>query len=119
MEGAARLPELFGRSPSEPPSARALGQHNEELILAHRLVQLSADRAGLLAAEQLAPSLRAVLLTRTEYGSLLDTAFEHGLFHALALRQGEGPAFVNLSVRVRALIAFYLAPDFDALLASR
>jgi hypothetical protein len=110
---AARLPELFGRN-AETQSP-ALGQRNEELIAAHRLVQLTADRGGLVVAGDLAASLRAMLLTRADYRAVLDAAQEAGLFPALSARRTASPAFADLVVRVRALIAFYLSADFDAL----
>lgn len=110
---AARLPEFFGRN--NDVQNPALGQRNEELIAAHRLVQLTADRGGLVVAGSLAASLRAVLLTRADYREVLDAAQERGLLPALAARRTASPAFANLLVRVRALIAFYLSPDFDAL----
>jgi hypothetical protein len=111
--GAARLPELFGRSAAA--ASPALGQRNEELIAAHRLVQLTADRGGLVIAGDLAAALRAVLLTRADYRELLDAAREQGLMPALNGRRSASPAFADLLLRVRALIAFYLSADFDAL----
>jgi hypothetical protein len=110
---AARLPELLGRN--NDAATPALGQRNEELIAAHRLVQLTADRGGLVVAGDLAGSLRAVLLTRADYREVLDATRETGLMSALSARRTASPAFADLLVRVRALIAFYLSPDFDAL----
>jgi hypothetical protein len=110
---AARLPELFGRNTET--TSPALGQRNEELIAAHRLVQLTADRGGLVVAGDLAASLRAVLLTRADYREVLDATQENGLLAALAARRTASPAFADLLLRVRVLIAFYLSPDFDAL----
>lgn len=108
--GALRLPELFGgRSGSGEP----LSQRNEELILAHRLVQLSADRAGLAIAQDLGGALRAMLLTRAEYRELVNVAASEGLVTALEARRAQSPAVADLLLRVRAIIAFYLSPEFD------
>jgi hypothetical protein len=110
---AGQLPELFSRETERQNPA--LGQRNEEFIAAHRLVQLTADRAGLVAAGDMQAALRAVLLTRSDYGALLADARERGLLSALAVRRSVNPAFADLLVRVRALLAFYLSSDFDAL----
>ncbi len=110
---AAKLGELLGRDDERP--SPALGQRNEELILAHRLVQLTADRAGLVAAQDLRAALRSVLLTRADYREVLLDAEGRGLLPALAARRTASAAFADLLVRVRALIAFYLSSDFDAL----
>jgi len=100
--------------PARSQEQAALGSRNEELIAAHRLVQLSADRAGLVAAGDLSAALRAMLLTRADYRELLDAAAHAGLWRALAERRHTSSAFADLVVRVRALVAFYLSHDFDA-----
>ncbi|HLV66490.1 MAG TPA: hypothetical protein VKY73_11790, partial [Polyangiaceae bacterium] len=114
-EAAERLERLFGSRGAS--LGRALGQRNEELIAAHRLVQLSADRAGIVLAAHFASALRALLLTRADYRQVLLATADTGL-DAVLLRQPAGdPATADLVVRIRALVAFYLSPDFDVLLA--
>jgi hypothetical protein len=110
--GALRLPELFAERGASG-SAEPLSQRNEELILAHRLVQLSADRAGLAIAQDLGGALRAMLLTRTDYRDLVDAAAKSGLSQALKARESHSLAVQDLMLRVRAIIAFYLSPEFD------
>lgn len=110
-EGAAKLPDLMAHDADS--ESLALGKRNEELIAAHRLVQLTADRAGLVAARDLKSALRALLLTRAEYRPVLDDSRTRGLVAALAQRRAESPAISDLLVRVRALAAFYLSPEFD------
>jgi len=111
---AGRLPEWIGdTTPNEGP---AIGQRNEDLIAAHRLMQLSADRAGLIACRNLCAAVRAVLLTRADYRELLQAAQTDGLFRALAERHPGDPALQDLELRLRALIAFYLSFDYDAVL---
>jgi hypothetical protein len=111
--GALRLPELF--EPRVASSSEPIGQRNEELILAHRLVQLSADRAGLAIAQDLGGALRAMLLTRADYRELASAAAANGLVHALEARRSHSPAVADLMVRVRAVVAFYLSSDFEML----
>ncbi len=114
VEAADLLEKLVGGRKSS--LSRALGQHNEELIGAHRLVQLSADRAGLVLAPHLPSALRAILLMRADYRDLFTLAREVGLATALQRRPLAEPAMADLIVRIRSLAAFYLSPDFDAVL---
>lgn len=58
-----------------------------------------------------------MLALRTEYRLILEASLDRGLVPALA-REPETPAVTDLRVRIRALIAFYLSPDFDALAPS-
>lgn len=94
-----------------------LSRFNEELVTAHRIMQLTADRAGLLLADDLASALRAILLLRPDYRNLLERATGEGLLPAL-LKPGDkeqGPEHRDLVRRVRALISFYLSPDYGLL----
>ncbi|HEY8947099.1 MAG TPA: hypothetical protein VIM73_22800, partial [Polyangiaceae bacterium] len=113
-EGALVLDQLFGTGKSREPG---LGQRNEELIAAHRLVQLSADRAGLVACRSLRAALRATLLGRAEYHSILHASRQVPLFEALDEAEGSA-ALADLRVRLRALVAFHLSPEFDRVAGS-
>ena len=53
-----------------PPSA--LSHVNENLLAAHRLMQMSADRAGLVLCGDLRASLRGLLLVRPDTRAVLD-----------------------------------------------
>ncbi|HET9954731.1 MAG TPA: hypothetical protein VFQ61_09505 [Polyangiaceae bacterium] len=117
-EGAARLPELFGSRTSGEGPTSTLARANEELIAAHRLVQLTADRSGLVCANSLHAALRCMLLTRSDYHTILATTAQAGLRKALFESGSQDPAAQDLAFRVRALIAFYLSDDFDTLTAS-
>ncbi|HYO93261.1 MAG TPA: hypothetical protein VER33_02065, partial [Polyangiaceae bacterium] len=110
-DGAGKLEQWL----SSPRPELALGQRNEELIVAHQLVQLTADRAGLVACANLRAALRAMLLSRSDYRVLLETSSERGLVPALTERERTHLGFSDLHTRVRALVAFYLSPDFEAL----
>lgn len=113
-EGALKLEKWFGTVRARESG---LAQRNEELIAAHRLVQLSADRAGLIAAGDLVAAFRAMLLSRSEYHELLAESRRRGLLVALGDERTDTPARADLRVRLRALIAFYLSSDFDVLTA--
>jgi hypothetical protein len=115
-EAADRLEKLVGGRKNS--LSRALGQHNEELIGAHRLVQLSADRAGLVLAPHLPSALRTILLTRADYRELFLLAHEIGLSQALERRPLAEAPMADLLVRIRSLVAFYLSADFDSIVSN-
>ena len=90
-----------------------LSRVNEELVAAHRVMQLTADRAGLLLAQSLPRALRAILLTRADYRQLLEASETDGLDKLLGQRESDGKmTHQDLAVRVAALISFYLSDDF-------
>jgi hypothetical protein len=92
---------------------------NEELLVAHRLMQLSADRAGLVIAGSLQGAVRAILLTRADYASLREPDPQLALLTALEQEVSAGSsAFIDLSVRIGALCAFYVSEDYATLRAA-
>jgi hypothetical protein len=98
------------------PTRTELTLANEELLVAQRLMQLSADRAGLLLADSLRAAVRAILLTRAEYAPLLRPEPEAPLLASLERRARAGSAaFADLSVRIGALTAFYVSEDYATL----
>ena len=96
--------------PASPPSA--LSHSNETLVAAHRLMQMSADRAGLLLSGDLRASLRALLLVRPETRTLLDAMCERDLVSVLLDADKNSALHGDLIVRVAALLDFYLGEDY-------
>jgi hypothetical protein len=103
-----------------PPRLDAdLTPANEELLVAHRLMQLSADRAGLVIAGSLQAAVRAILLTRADYASLREPDPHLPLLTALKQEVSAGSSvFIDLSVRIGALSAFYVSEDYAHLRAA-
>jgi hypothetical protein len=91
---------------------------NEELVAGHRLMQLSADRAGLILAGDPHAAVRAMLLVRADHLEQL-AAFEDGGVPALvrALDIAHQVAHQGLAVRLGALLSFYLSDDYPQLRA--
>ncbi len=95
-----------------------LSRINEELVAAHRVMQLTADRAGLLLAGDPCAAVRGLLLQRPDHRQLIGDAERDGLDNVLARRDPSGAiAHQDLAVRVAALIAFYLSDDYQKLRA--
>ena len=96
-----------------PPSA--LSHINENLVAAHRLMQMSADRAGLVLSGDLRASLRALLLVRPDTRALLGAMVERDLVTVLLEGEADGALRADLMVRIAALLDFYGSEDYLAL----
>ena len=92
---------------------------NEHLVVAHRVMQLSADRAGLVLAQDIRPALRAMLLIRRDYRAEIPSIERKGLATVLGVRTEDGHmAYQDLAVRIAALLSFYLSDEFVRLRAA-
>ena len=110
---------VAARLSRRPRSSNDLTPANEELLIAHRLMQLSADRAGLVIAGHFRASVRAILLTRSDYAALSHPNPALPLLAALEREVCSGSnVFADLSIRLGALAAFYVSEDYAALRAS-
>jgi hypothetical protein len=87
-----------------------------DLLVACRVMQLSADRAGLLLAGDLKASVRGMLLTTPAGREVLGRASRHGLRWALHRQDADGePVPTQLALRVAALLAFWLSDEYPTL----
>jgi hypothetical protein len=109
FERGQRKPQRSG------PTDSALSLVNENLVAAHRLMQMSADRAGLVLCGDLRASLRGLLLLRPDYRTLLDAIEQRDAVSVLALDEGREMMRADLVVRVAALLEFYVTDDYLAL----
>lgn len=109
-----RLSSAF--SPGAGPENPTLSARHDDLIAAARVMQLTADRAGLLLAGDLRAALRAIFLTSPDLWPELPVAARHGLARSLARRDPSGRILLQgLALRVAALLSFYLSEDYAAL----
>jgi hypothetical protein len=117
FSGRVRSGLMIVPSP-RPINEGVLSRINEELVAAHRVMQLTADRAGLLLAGDLRSAVRGLLLLRRDHRQLLLEAERDGLDAVLARRDPGGTIeHQDLAIRVAALIAFYLSDDYEKLRA--
>jgi hypothetical protein len=93
----------------------ALSLVNENLVAAHRLMQMSADRAGLVLCGDLRSSLRGLLLARPDYLALLEAMEQRGIVEVLVSGDGKEAMRADLIVRVAALLEFHAGVDYVAL----
>ena len=119
---AAKVFETAGRllpsGASKAPVETSLERRSEELVAAHRVTQLTADRAGLLLCGSPTSAVRTMLIARPEYLAELTVASEQGLAAAVTRRDGSGQLLHGeLATRVCALLGYYLSDDYTALRA--
>ncbi len=93
-----------------------LGDDASRLLAAHRVLQLTADRAGLVLAGDLRAALRAMLRQSERLQAEWPVIRERGLRGALGRRDPAGkPLWPHLAARVAALVSFWLSEDYAAL----
>lgn len=98
------------------PGVEGLGAAQEELVAAARVMQLTADRAGLLLCGDLRAAIRAMLLVRSDHKEELAVAERDGIEVVLAERRGDGVmVHQDLAIRVAALVSFQLSEDYARL----
>ncbi|MFO7563560.1 MAG: hypothetical protein R6X02_13015, partial [Enhygromyxa sp.] len=103
--------------------AHSLVSDNSQVIAAHRVMQLSADRAGLLVCGDPRAAIRAMFAVNPAYLSSWPLVVSHGLRAALTreLRDDdprERERLEDLAVRVAALLSFYLSDEYAQLRAA-
>jgi hypothetical protein len=98
------------------PKETEVGDRESELLATCRLMQLTADRAGLVLCGDPRAALEAIFLTSGEYRAELPLVRRHGLTKTLS-RRGEDGEVMNqaLAIRLAALFSFYLSADYQAL----
>lgn len=85
----------------------------KELLSAFRVMQLSADRAGLLLSGDLKSSVRAMFITHKKLFRELSHAEELGLDRFLSRTDEKGEMmFQEPAIRIAALFSFYLSDDY-------
>jgi len=88
-----------------------IGAMAGELLATHRVMLLTADRAGLLLNRDLHAALRALFLESASTAAELSVAQLMGLPACLARAEFDD----TLALRVSSLLSFYLSADWDAL----
>ena len=107
----------FWTSSSEKGTEENLSVENSQLLAAHRAMQLTADRAGLLLSQDILATLRSMFLGHSSLEPELAIAARSGLISCLSRKDQDGkPMFPDLAIRSATLIAFWLSPDYELLL---
>ncbi len=89
-------------------------EKEEKLLATSRLMEITADRAGLMFCCDLQSAVRSIFLNSQRFIADLPIAERYGLMEVLRRRNDQGE-FVNqdLAIRISALFSFYLSGDYD------
>jgi len=89
---------------------------NDKLVVAHRVMQLTADRAGLFFCGDLIAAVRSMFLTSRAYQPELYIAQKNDLVTCLKRCDEKGNYILqDLAIRIGSLISFYLSDDYQQL----
>lgn len=88
-------------------------ENKQQLLAASRLMQFTADRAGLLLSGDLKSAVRAILITGKSNFEYLNEISEKGLYNFLT-EQNSDETFKHqdMAVRLTNLFSFYISEDY-------
>lgn len=91
----------------------------QEMLVTSRLMELTADRTGLLFSGDIVSSIKAIFINSAVYRPYLDVVKRYGL-NDLLKKTDENGAFIyqDLTIRLSALFAFYLSDEYSKLRAT-
>ncbi len=91
-------------------------EKKQELIAIARMLQLTADRSGLLFTGDLKSAIRTIFLTSKTYSQEFDVANRYGINEFLLSKDNNGN-YKNqeLAIRFASLFSFYLSDDYEDL----
>lgn len=102
-----------GKEKEPEPEQRGLAEDNDKLLAAFRVMQLTADRSGLVLCGDIRAAVRAIFLCSRQYQAELSRMERHGLAEVLDQRNSDGDVVnQDLAIRLAALCSFYLSNDY-------
>lgn len=89
-------------------------QKREEIIAISRMMQITADRVGLLFCDDPVSAVRSVFLSSKNLVSQIPTIQKYGL-NSFLLKKDENENYVNLNFAIRfaSMFSFWLSDDFE------
>ncbi len=108
---------IGGKNKDAPPAVRrGLSEDEQNLISAFRVMQLTADRVGLLLCGDAGAAVRAMFKSRPTLAPELYLAESMGLSSFLGRINEKGELlFQDLAIRLAALFSFYLSREYETL----
>jgi hypothetical protein len=89
---------------------------NSDILLSSRLLQINADRLGLLCSGDISASISAMLKMQQNCQTISDRIKTKGLLNLLNEKDNNNmPVHKDFAIRIASLFAFYLSDDFDIL----
>lgn len=109
-DAALRLTEYYGKK------GKTKKENQKSLLAASRLMQYTADRAGLLVCGNLASAVRAVLLTEKFDNNPLDEIKNTSLKEFLLKQNSDGTfKYQKTALRIANLYSFWFSEDYELL----
>ncbi len=91
-------------------------EEQQQFLATSRIMQLSADRAGLLFCDDLKAAVRSMFLVSRYYINELPTAERYGLIELLTKQNEDGTyKYQELAIRLAAMFSFYLSDEYHKL----
>lgn len=91
-------------------------EEQQQFLATSRIMQLSADRAGLLFCDDLKAAVRSMFLVSRYYINELPTAERYGLIELLTKQNEDGTyKYQELAIRLAAMFSFYLSDEYHTL----
>lgn len=110
VKTASQIIALY--SADKSPADKTNEKQNE-LLATTRVMQLTADRAGLVISGEPKAALRAIFHTSEYYNQHWQEVKDKGLIDVLSTKSENGSLrFADLSIRITALFAFYLSDEY-------
>jgi hypothetical protein len=89
---------------------------NDKLVVAHRVMQLTADRAGIVFCGDISAAVRSMFLTSRTYQPELYLAQKNDVATCLKRCDDKGNYLLqDLAIRIGSLISFFLSDDYQQL----
>jgi hypothetical protein len=96
--------------------AEDISPSNDKLVVAHRVMQLTADRAGIVFCGDIMAAVRSMFLTSRAYQPELYLAQKNDLVTCLKRCDEKGNYILqDLAIRIGSLISFFLSNDYQIL----
>ncbi len=96
------------------PNPKSETAKKSELIAISRMMQITADRVGLLVTNDLSSAVRSMLLTSRNLMEHLPYVQKYGLNNFILKKDETGNYFnQNFAVRISSLFSFWLSDDFE------
>jgi len=106
-------PEVFA---ADRTLSEDIGPANDKLVVAHRVMQLTADRAGMIFCGDISAAVRSMFLTSRNYQPELYLARKNDLVTCLKRCDEKGNYILqDLALRIGSLISFFLSDDYHQL----
>lgn len=110
IDSAKKISEYYNKNKDTSTKVK----NSQKLLLASRLMQFTADRAGLLISGDIKFSVKAILLTSKHNSEFIEKETKKSIKEILLKTDDEGKfIYQDIALRIAHLISFYVSDVFD------